>query len=211
MGGDSETDRGEFGVVVGVPRALRLRILGLMVDRRNEHTGNAWALPDFSGWLLRRSQVRRSQLRRRSHSVDSAQIRAKSVGSSELRSSAVNSRVIRNRSVRLTDISTSARESLRGQQGPPGPAAMTLRAEVSSGDQAVAGNARTVDHLIDFGRALTGCIYSATLAAVQAGPVLEQPEAGRITVATEGSRVLVRTFGPKGAALEQPFHLSAGC
>jgi hypothetical protein len=50
---------------------------------------------------------------------------------------------------------------------------------VSSGSTAVFGNAQTVKHLsgtnqyrIDFGRALAGCIYSATLAAVQAGPVL---------------------------------------
>jgi hypothetical protein len=152
------------------------------------------------------------------NSVGRAQIRSKSVGASELRSRAVNSRIIRNRSVRLTDISMSARESLRGQQGPAGPPAMTLRAAVSSGGQAVLGNARTVEHLsgtneyrIDFGRALTGCIYSATLAAVQAGPVLEQPQAGRITVAMDGARVLVRTFGADGSALEQPFHVSAGC
>src|SRR5699024_6028736 len=104
------------------------------------------------------------------------------------------------------------------QQGPAGPAAMTLRAAVSAGGVAAAGNAVNVEHLsgtneyrVDFGRALTGCIYSAVLATVQAGATLEQPEAGRITVATDGARVLVRTFGAAGNALEQPFHLSAGC
>lgn len=154
-------------------------------------------------------------------SVGSAQIRADSVGPSELRSRAVNSRVIRDRSVRLADMSAGARNALKGQRGPQGPAgapAMTLRAAVSSGGGAAAGNARSVEHLsgsneyrIDFGRDLAGCIYSATLAAVQAGPTVEQPEAGRITVATDGSRVLVRTFAANGNALEQPFHLSAGC
>ena len=95
---------------------------------------------------------------------------------------------------------------------------MTLRAAISSGGGEAAGNARTVEHVsgtneyrIDFGRGLAGCIYSAVLAAVQSGPTLEQPEAGRITVATEGSRVLVRTYGANGNALEQPFHLSGGC
>jgi hypothetical protein len=154
-------------------------------------------------------------------SVGAGQRQARSVRSSELRSRAVNSRVIRNRSVRLTDISTGARSALRGPRGPQGPAgapAMTLRAAVSSGDGAAIGNARTVGHLsgsneyrIDFGRDLSGCIYSATPAAVQAGPTLEQPEAGRITVGTDGSRVLVRTFGASGNAHEQPFHVSAGC
>ena len=154
-------------------------------------------------------------------SVGAEQIRERSVGSSELRSRAVNSRVIRNRSVRLGDISTATRNALRGRRGPQGPAgapAMTLRAAVSSGGGAAAGNARTVEHLsgsneyrIDFGRDLTGCIYSATLAAVQAGPTLEQPEPGRITVATDGARVLVRTFGASGNAVEQPFHIAAGC
>jgi hypothetical protein len=154
-------------------------------------------------------------------SVGAEQLRARSVGSSELRSRAVTSRAIRNRSVRLTDISTSARNALRGQQGPQGPAgapAMTLRAAVSSGGGAAAGNARSVEHLsgsneyrIDFGRDLAGCIYSATLAAVQSGPTLEQPEAGRITVGTEGSRVVVRTFAANGSAAEQPFHINASC
>ena len=152
------------------------------------------------------------------NSVGAPQLRAKSVGPSELRSRAVNSRVIRDRSVRLGDISTGARASLRGQQGPAGPPAMTIRAAVSSGGVAAAGNAVSVEHVsgtneyrVDFGRALSGCIYSAVLAAVQAGPTLEQPEAGRITVTTDGTRVLVRTFGASGNALEQPFHLSAGC
>jgi hypothetical protein len=155
------------------------------------------------------------------NSVGAEQIRARSVGPSELRSRAVNSRAIRNRSVRLTDISRSARNSLRGQrglQGPAGAAAVTLRTAVSSGGGAAAGNARNVEHLsgtneyrIDFGRDLTGCIYNATLAAVPAGPMLEQPEAGRITVATDGARVLVRTFGASGNAAEQPFHVTAGC
>lgn len=154
-------------------------------------------------------------------SVGSEQIRPRSVGPSELRSRAVNSRVIRDRSVRLRDIATGTRDALRGQQGPQGPAgapAMTLRAAVSSGGGAAAGNARSVEHLsgsneyrIDFGRDLTGCIYNATLAAVQSGPTVEQPEAGRITVATDGARVLVRTYGASGNAVEQPFHVSAGC
>jgi hypothetical protein len=62
---------------------------------------------------------------------------------------------------------------------------MTLHAAVSSGGVAAAGNAVSVEHLsgtneyrIDFTRSLSGCVYSAVLAAVQAGATLEQPEAG---------------------------------
>jgi hypothetical protein len=151
-------------------------------------------------------------------SVGAAQIRTRSVGPSELRSRAVNSRVIRNNSIRLNDISTVARDALHGAQGPAGPPGMPFRAAVSSGGVTALGNARTVDHVsgtnlyrIDFGRNPTNCIFSATLAAVQAGPVLEQPEAGRITVSRDSTHVLVRTFGATGAAAEQPFHLAMAC
>jgi hypothetical protein len=142
-------------------------------------------------------------------SVGPAQIHPNSVGSSELRSRAVNSRVIRNKSIRLTDIATSARDALKGEPGPAGPPGMPYRAAVSTGGVAALGNARTVEHVsgtneyrIDFGRNPTSCIFSATLAAVEAGPVLEQPAAGRITVGRDSSRVLVRTFGASGAASE---------
>ena len=151
-------------------------------------------------------------------SVGPAQIRSKAVGNSELQSRAVNSRVIRNRSIRLPDISTSARSSLKGEQGPPGAPAMTFRAAVSSGGVAALGNARSVQHIsgsneyrIDFGSNPSACITTATLAAVQAGPVLEQPQAGRITVSRDGSRVLVKTFAASGSPAEQPFHLALGC
>jgi hypothetical protein len=152
------------------------------------------------------------------NSVGSAQIRPKAVGQSDMRSRAVNSRVIRNKSVRLTDISTSARDALRGAQGPPGTPAFPFRAAVSTGGVAAFGNARTVAHVsgtneygIDFGRNPTSCIFSATLAAVQAGPVLEQPQPGRITVSRDSARVLVHTFNAAGAASEQPFHLAMSC
>ena len=151
-------------------------------------------------------------------SVGPAQIRSNAVGNAELRSRAVDSRVIRNRSVRLNDISPAARSSLQGQQGPPGAPAMTFRAAVSSGGVAAFGNARAVEHIsgtneyrLDFGRDPARCITTATLAAVQAGAILEQPQAGRITVSRDGMRVLVRTFAVNGSAAEQPFHIALGC
>src|SRR3954453_203853 len=129
------------------------------------------------------------------NSVGSSQLRSKSVGSSELKSSAVTSRTIKNRSISTSDMSTSARASLRGTPGPAGPAGPTgpagvsLRAAVPSGGTVAAGNATralhtggTNEYAVEFPRDLAGCISTATLAAVQSGPTLEQPQAGRITV-----------------------------
>jgi hypothetical protein len=158
------------------------------------------------------------------NSVGAAQIRPKAVGKSELRTGAVTSRDIRNRTVRVTDISRSARRSLRGAQGPqgaPGPAAVTYRAAITTGGAQSKGNSQGAVHVsnsneyrVEFANDVTGCIYSATLAAVQSGPVLEQPDAGRITVAGDperNSRVLVRTYGANGAPAEQPFHVIVAC
>jgi hypothetical protein len=57
------------------------------------------------------------------------------------------------------------------------------------------------------------CVYSASLAAVQNGPTLEQPPAGRITVADDADPrgVLVKTFDAAGNPVEAPFHLIVAC
>src|SRR3954454_8919669 len=78
------------------------------------------------------------------NSVGSKQIRTGAVGSSELRKGAVRSSDVRDRSVRLRDISTSARDSLRGQTGatgPAGPPGPTFRAAVPAGGTVQRGNA----------------------------------------------------------------------
>jgi hypothetical protein len=158
------------------------------------------------------------------NSVGSAQIRPKAIGKSELRKGAVTSRTIRNRAVRLTDISRSARRSLRGTagpQGPAGPAAVTYRAAITSGGAQSKGNSQgavhatdTNEYRVEFANDVSGCIYTATLAAVQSGPTLEQPQPGRITVASDSdskTRVLVRTYAANGTAAEQPFHVIVAC
>ena len=156
------------------------------------------------------------------NSVGASQIRAGAVRSSEIRNNSVRSADIRDRSIGLRDLSTSARASLRGTQGPAGPAgpaAVALRAAVNSGGGTPTGNARGASHqggtneyTVRFDRDVSACTYSATLAAVQNGPVLEQPPAGRITVASAGADgVLVRTFGADGGAVEAPFHVIVAC
>jgi hypothetical protein len=155
------------------------------------------------------------------NSVGSAQIRSGAVGSSELRARAVTSRAIRNGSVALSDISLSARTALRGAKGdtgPAGPPGPTYRAAVNSGGAVVRGNAVTASHnggsgyyTVAFDRDVSGCVAAASLAAVQNGPTLEQPPAGRITVATDGSRVGVHTFDEAGAVKDLPFNVVVAC
>src|SRR4051812_39434184 len=122
------------------------------------------------------------------NSVGSKQIRKRAVGASELRTGAVSSRAIKNRAIRTSDLALSTRSSLRGAQGPigpmgpVGPAGTALRTIINSGGDRVAGNADRATHVggtneyrVDFARDLGGCVFSATLAAVQRGATVEQP------------------------------------
>jgi hypothetical protein len=157
------------------------------------------------------------------NSVGSAQIRKNAVGPSEIKSRAVGSSEIRDRAIKLGDLSASARTSLRGATGPAGPAGpsgVTYRAAVTSGGGSVRGNATGAGHVggneyrVFFGENnVSGCIYTATLAAVQNGPTLEQPPAGRITVANDSDSraVLVKTYDATGNPIEAPFHLIVAC
>jgi hypothetical protein len=159
------------------------------------------------------------------NSVGSNQIRSRAVGASELKSNAVTSRAIRRRSVSLSDLTVSARVSLRGAvgpagpQGPAGPAAQTYRAAVPSGGTVQRGNAISAAHnggtneyRVTFNADVSGCVATATLAAVPSGPVIDQPSAGRITVTQDQpTSVLVRTFNDTGAAVEQPFNVVVAC
>jgi hypothetical protein len=156
------------------------------------------------------------------NSVGAKQIRSNAVGASEIRAGAVRSSELRNGSVTLRDISQTARIALHGTQGPAGPpgsSAVTYRAAVNSGGGTPAGNARVVNHqggtneyVVVFDNDVSGCVYSATLAAVQNGPTIEQPPAGRITVASAGAgNVLVKTFAADGNPAAAPFHLVVAC
>jgi hypothetical protein len=89
---------------------------------------------------------------------------------------------------------------------------------VSSGGGATLGNSRGVEHVsatneysVAFARDVSSCVATATLAAVQAGPTLEQPQPGRITVATRGDRAVVKTFATDASPTEQPFHVMLAC
>jgi hypothetical protein len=88
---------------------------------------------------------------------------------------------------------------------------------LNSGDGLVGGNAGNAGHQggtnkypMIFDRDVSACVSTATLAADQNGPTLEQLPAGRTTVASDGANVLVNTFaaaGSPGEPGELPFHL----
>src|SRR3954447_4992185 len=60
------------------------------------------------------------------NSVGPGQLRTNSVGASEIRRHAVRSSELGDRSIRLRDVSLSARKSLQGAVGPQGPAGPTF-------------------------------------------------------------------------------------
>lgn len=151
-------------------------------------------------------------------SVGSAQIKRSAVGPAELRTGAVTSRAIRNQSIGLGDLASAARLSLRGAKGDPGPAGVALHAAINAGGSAVRGNATAFSHqggsglyTIAFGRDVSACEATATLAAVPNGTAVQQPTPGRITVAVDAAGVTVRTYDTDGSVKDQPFNVLVAC
>jgi hypothetical protein len=159
------------------------------------------------------------------NSVGSAQIRSKAVGSSEIRAGAVSSSDVRNRSLGVQDLSLRARSSLRGAtgprgtvgpQGPAGPSGVTYRAAVPANGIPVRGNWISADSrlpnefLVGFNRNIDDCVSTATLAVVEGGSPASPP-AGRIIVAREAGRALVKTYDAAGNPQKLPFNLIVAC
>jgi hypothetical protein len=153
-------------------------------------------------------------------SVGSRELRARSVGSSELKTGGVGSRDIADRGVGLRDISLTARSSLRGARGPEGPrgpSGTTFFAGVDSGGGTVVGDvSQSTDRglngrLLHFARPVDACGYSATLARIPGGGVVDPEPGSTVTVAAEGGGVLVRTWDASNQPKALPFHLIVAC
>jgi hypothetical protein len=155
------------------------------------------------------------------NSVGSGQLKSRSVGNSELKGSAVTSTKVRARSLRLSDLSRSARAALRGQAGPPGPAGpsgVSLFAAVNAGGGLVRGNGQSSSRLglngrvIGFLRSVSACVATATLATVPGANPPSPPPTGHVTVShTSDGRVLVQTWAANGSPTFIPFHLIVAC
>jgi hypothetical protein len=159
------------------------------------------------------------------NSVGSKQIRTRAVGASEIRKSAVRGNEVRDRSLDIGDLSLGARSSLRGQPGPtgpagpPGPSGITYRIALNAAGFLIKGGAPfytkrgTNEYVVEFERPATQCVSTATLGPDEGGqtnpPALPAP--GRITVAREGKRIIVRTYDAAGNAASAAFHLIAAC
>ena len=160
------------------------------------------------------------------NSVGSQQIRGGAVRASEVQSGAVRSSEVKDRSLGVRDLSVTARRSLKGQPGAPGtpgpagpsgPSGVAYRAAVNSGGDTLRANGGGTtstrginEYVVGFERSVDACVSTATLARVEGGGT-ETPPAGRITVARENGRVLVRTFDAAGSPAQPPFHLIVAC
>jgi len=153
------------------------------------------------------------------NSVGAQQIRSNAVGPIEIRSGAVRSSDVRNRTLRTEDLSLSARRALGGQagpvgasgpQGPPGP---TYSAAIRATGIKVRGNAIESaprglnEFVVVFDRNVDECVSTATLATIE-GVV---PPAGRVTVARDAGRIVVRTYNAAGDPQRLGFHLIVAC
>ncbi len=161
-----------------------------------------------------------SQLPR--NSVGASQIRAGAIGKSELRAAAVRSRQVKDRSIGLRDISLSARQSLRGQQGtigptgPQGPPAATFAAAARATGEYVrsrgvqgtfAAHGAAGQYEVLFNADVSACYTAASVAGIESS----QPENGEIVTTISGSSVFVRTRTSAGAPADLPFHLIVSC
>ncbi|HET6507397.1 MAG TPA: hypothetical protein VFG42_11470 [Baekduia sp.] len=143
-----------------------------------------------------------------------------SVGSAQIKTGAVHTGEIADRTIRLGDISLSARGSLRGQtgaqgaQGKPGVDAIKHFAVLNSGGVRLRGDATSGgsaggvgNYTVGFAEPISGCAYSATLGTADGS----KAPAGRITVNDQGGAVGVQTYDASGAPADLGFHLIVAC
>jgi hypothetical protein len=152
------------------------------------------------------------------NSIGAAQLRPDSVGRSEIRKGAVRSAELKDRTVRLRDISVSARQALEGQTGPAGPPGPTFFTTISSAGGQVRGDATGSAPaglgvtVVTFIRSMASCVPVATLTSTPGGlhPV---PPATAHVQAELGSlgRVIVKRWAPNGDPTDYPFNLVVAC
>jgi hypothetical protein len=107
-------------------------------------------------------------------------------------------------------------QGAKGERGEPGAPAVTMRAAVED-DAATFASTHGADaeivsngnYLVTFTRSAVGCVYSATLARIVQSANME-PTANRITVASDGDAVRVRTYNDSTPE-SSGFHLIVVC
>jgi hypothetical protein len=156
---------------------------------------------------IRANAVGRSELA--TGAAGKGELASNSVGASEIRASAIDTDELVDGGIGAADLSADAKAALGGT---------VLKAAVNRAGALQGGSARTATHVtegayqVEFNQDVTSCFYAATLTSVRNATTVDEPTAGRITVASGGTtRVNVRTFAVNGADANQPFHLVVAC
>jgi hypothetical protein len=142
--------------------------------------------------------------------VKSDELDAGAVSAGKIAKDAVSSDEIKDGSVDAADVNDATRQAFAG-----------FRASVTKGGGAVAGNATSAaktaggTYTVDFGKDVSGCVATATPAAVKntAGG-MDAPEAGATVNVAPGATntsVVVTTFNNTNAASDEPFNLTLAC
>jgi hypothetical protein len=181
---------------------------------RYHAVGNSELAPNsVRAWQIATNAVGRSEIR--ADAVRAWEIAPDAVGPSEIRKNAVGTDELADGSIDQADLSTATK------------AAFTLgRSAVTKAGAAAGGNAKAVGpgttpgtYTVTFDRDVSGCQYSATLAAVKSSATAtDAPDPGAITTApgATNTQVEVKTYAEDAtthalAAANQPFHLLVAC
>jgi hypothetical protein len=143
--------------------------------------------------------------------VRAKEIKSGSVGNDELAADAVTGPKVKDGSLEAADLSDAARSSLAGNA--PFRVAVNTAGAVAAGNGTAVRNGPGV-YTVDFGKDVSACFYSATLAAVKNGTTIDTPDPGSVTVTpgATATSIVVNTFVvPGGTAKDEPFHLGVSC
>jgi hypothetical protein len=164
---------------------------------------------------LRANSVGKSEIRARA--VGRSEVGANTIGASELRTDAVGSNDVRDESLALADLAPAARTSLADLNG------VTFRASgIGASGTLTGGNVRSLsrtavgEYVVDTGRDVGACQYSAAVTGVKNGATIEPatPNARSATAepsTTNSMQVIVKTYDTAGAAIDSTFSVLIAC
>ena len=146
----------------------------------------------------------------RNDSVGPGELRKDSVRADEIQASAVGTSELQDGAVDLADLSPAAKAAFTLQR-----AAVTKAGVAAAGNASGASRTGAGAYTVTFGRDVSACQVSATLAAVTNAGTTDTPVPGRILVqpGTSNTQVDVRTFDDASPAVatDEPFHLIVAC
>ena len=161
---------------------------------------------------LRSNSVGKSEIRTRA--VGRAEVGSNAIGASELRTAAVGSNDVKDETLGVNDLQPAARTALADING------VTFRAAGTGTGTLTAGNVRSLArsaqgvYLVETGRDVSACQYSATVAGVKNGTTIDPAPIGFATaepVSGQPTQVTVKTYDAAGAALDAPISLLVAC